>query len=289
MSRLLIINADDFGESAGTTRGILEGIDAGVVTSTTILANMPGTDEALRLARERAGVASFGVHLNLCEGTSLAGAAGARTLVDASGAFRAKRKQALRAVARRFDLSDVAREFDAQISRVRDAGVAISHLDGHKHLHQLPGVATVVVRLAALHGIPRIRCTLEEGLWPRGIPVSVALSRLARMRFARHLARRARAAGLRFPQRTLDMAELIRADGPGARLRILAGSPISAAASVELFCHPGRADESQRDGLSFEQQARITRRVAELEWLKTGEIRALAHDAGLHLGRYEEL
>jgi predicted glycoside hydrolase/deacetylase ChbG (UPF0249 family) len=285
VSGLLIINADDFGENPGTTRGILEGIDAGVVTSTTILANMPGTEEALRLARQRAGVASFGVHLNLCEGTSLAGVGGARTLVDASGAFRSKRTQALRAVARRLDLVDVAREFDAQISRVRDAGVAISHLDSHKHLHQLPGVASVVLRLAVLHGITRIRCTLEEGLWPRGLPLVDAASRIVRTTCARALAPRARAAGLRFPARTLDVAELMRADGPGARLRML----VHPASATELVCHPGRGDTAGDDLLPAGARARVARRVAELDWLLGGELRVLARDAGLRVGRYDEL
>ncbi len=285
MSGLLVINADDFGESPTTTRGIVEGIDAGVVTSTTILANRPGTGEALRFARERAGVASFGVHLDLCEGVALAGVRGARSLVDASGAFRGKRAQALRAFARRLDFVDLARELDAQISRVREAGVAISHLDGHKHLHQLPGVSAVVVRLAVLHGIPRVRCTLEQGLWPRGLSAGEAISRLVRTRLARGLARRAGKAGLRFPQRTLEIGELMRADGPAARLRVLAGI----SGSAELFCHPGAAPLATDDSLRDHARARAARRAAELDWLLGGELRLLAGDAGLRFVRYDEL
>lgn len=280
---LLIVNADDFGESAATTRGILEAMDAGVVTSTTILANQPGTEEALRLARERGKSASFGVHLNLCEGNALVGARGAPSLVDASGVFRAKRAQGLRALARRLDPADVARELGAQIARVREAGVEVSHLDGHKHLHQLPGVASVVARLAREHGIERVRCTRERGAAPAGAGAAGRASRAARVIFAAAFARRLRALGLRFPAETLDLHALVAAPGPGPRLQRLA----ALRAPAELFCHPGALGGDASS--SGPPRARAERRDAERAWLVSGELRVLAHDAGLRLGSYWEL
>ena len=91
----LIINSDDFGETIEITRGILEGIEGSVVTSTTILANMPGTDLAIEEAAGRGREASFGVHLNLCEGRPLTAP---RTLMGRDGCFRPKRDVAVRAM-----------------------------------------------------------------------------------------------------------------------------------------------------------------------------------------------
>ncbi|HUN71025.1 MAG TPA: ChbG/HpnK family deacetylase, partial [Steroidobacteraceae bacterium] len=71
----VIVHADDFGETADITEGICLAIEAGVVTSTSVMANMPGTAEALRRGPALAQQASFGVHLNLCEGRPLTGGA----------------------------------------------------------------------------------------------------------------------------------------------------------------------------------------------------------------------
>lgn len=246
----VVVNADDFGATPEISAGIEACMDAGVVTSTTILANQPGSEDALRRASVRCGrpgarERSFGVHLNLCEGPALTGPS---SLTDGAGVFVRKRAQALRAFALRLDLEDVARELAAQIARVRDAGVAISHLDGHKHLHQLPGVADVVARLAVSHGIERVRCTRERGLWPPGVAAGAALSRLARRGLARALAPRLRARHLRSPARTLDLAELMALATTPARVARLA-SHARDSAPTEVFCHPGgpgrRADESR--------------------------------------------
>ena len=100
----LIIHADDFGESAVTTRGVLLAIEAGVVTSTSIMTNMPGTDEALVEATGRGCSVSFGVHLNLCEGYPLTPA---RTLRQGSGRFVSKRALALKACLGRLDPAEL--------------------------------------------------------------------------------------------------------------------------------------------------------------------------------------
>src|SRR6185437_11830965 len=91
----VIVHADDFGETVDITEGICVAIEAGVVTSTTVMVNMPGTAEALRRLPQLTRQASFGLHLNLCEGRPLTGGA---TLVDANGAFLRKRVLAARAV-----------------------------------------------------------------------------------------------------------------------------------------------------------------------------------------------
>src|SRR5665213_766927 len=91
----LIVDADDFGETEQITLGICAGIDAGVVTSTSIMANMPATDFALAKARALSQRASFGVHVTLCEGRPLTSA---RSLTDAAGNFVSKRQLFLRSI-----------------------------------------------------------------------------------------------------------------------------------------------------------------------------------------------
>lgn len=271
---LVIVNADDFGETPEITRGIVECIDAGVLTSTTILANMPATQEALRLAAARGRSASFGVHLNLCEGPALTRAP---SLVDAAGHFRRKRAQALRAFLHRLAAADVEAELRAQIARVAEAGVAISHLDGHKHLHQLPGVGPIVARLARELGIERVRCTLEQRSGAPGAPVAVSAARQVRIALARGFAPRARDHGLRFPERTLDLAQLLGVTEPDAQRALLRHS----GRSLEVFCHPGRAPAG-----ASERQAR---REHERRYLMSRAFTERVREVGGRLGTFWDL
>jgi len=273
---LVIVNADDFGETPGITRGIVECIDVGVLTSTTILANMPATDEALRLAAARGRSASFGVHLNLCEGPALTPA---RSLVDATGRFRRKRIQAFRAFAKRLDPAEVEAELRAQIARVAEAGVAISHLDGHKHLHQLPGVGPIVARLARELGIERVRCTLEQGSGIPGASLAVAVSRQVRIGLARGFGPLARDRGLRFPERTIDLTQILLA-GDARAQRTLLQRP---GRSLEVFCHPGHAPAGAAP------DAKAERREAELRYLLSGAFNERVAEAGGRLGTFWDL
>jgi len=152
----MIVNADDFGETEAITQGIFDCIQAGVVTSTTIMANMPGTNLAIRLAK--VAKASFGVHLNICEGYPLTSCP---SLVMRDGKFYPKQKQALRILSGRVDRKELQEELTAQVGFIRTAGIAVSHFDSHKQLHHLPVFSDAVIELAKRTGLERIRCANE--------------------------------------------------------------------------------------------------------------------------------
>ena len=59
-------------------------------------------------------------------------------------------------------IDDVERELHAQLTRVLDAGLPISHLDGHQHLHALPGIRGVVGELARRYAIGFVRRPRER-------------------------------------------------------------------------------------------------------------------------------
>jgi predicted glycoside hydrolase/deacetylase ChbG (UPF0249 family) len=222
----LVIHADDFGETVGITNGIRRAIEAGVLTSTSIMANMPATPDALQRARALAGYASFGVHLNLCEGRPLTGG---RSLVGADGEFHPKRMLIRRALSGKLSMRELESEISAQISLVRDAGVAISHADGHKHLHQLPVISTAVANVLPRFGIGRVRIMRLQSLAALG-KGSTFLRELAAWRASRIFRR----AALHSPVRTLDLREIME-NGFGNRGP---RSLVDARGAVELCCHP---------------------------------------------------
>jgi predicted glycoside hydrolase/deacetylase ChbG (UPF0249 family) len=164
--RLLIVNADDFGLTAGVSRGILEAHRRGIVSSTTAIASLPPQGD---LDREAVGLASLGIglHVNLTWGAPVSPRASVASLVDAEGRFH--RDPAVVAECARPD--DVRRETEAQIEAFhRRFGRAPTHLDSHHHTHRLPRVGDAVLQVALGAGLP-IRSQdpgFRDGLRRRG-------------------------------------------------------------------------------------------------------------------------
>ena len=159
----LIINADDLGADVARNEGIFEAIRAGVVTSATILPNGPALEHAL--GKIRSGgfeEISFGVHLNLTEGRPLA--AGLSCLTGPDGNFLGK-ATAHRLLLKTGDAplkTELAREATLQIERLLDAAIAITHIDGHQHVHVFPSALRTVAETARSHGIRRMRIPDEK-------------------------------------------------------------------------------------------------------------------------------
>src|SRR5262245_16051457 len=229
----LIVHADDFGETDEITEGICQAIEAGAVTSTSIMANMPGTEAALPRVAGLSDRASFGVHLNFCEGRPLTSGP---SLVDDHGRLHAKRALFLKALRGQLSPTELETEITAQIARIHEAGVRISHVDGHKHLHQLPIVRSAVAKVLPRFGIERVRVTRLKRLGAARKPATLVREALAWQ--ADRTFRRAR---LRSPARVVDLQAIMRpanAGGGASLARSAAEGPI------EVFCHPGtqRAD-----------------------------------------------
>lgn len=263
----LIVHADDFGETEQITLGICECIDAGIVTSTSIMANMPATDFALSRARAIGERASFGVHLTLCEGRPLTAAP---CMTNPAGFFVSKRQLFLRSITGRLNEGEVEAEIEAQVSRIGAGGVRISHLDGHKHLHQLPVVCRAVAKVARRRGIERVRLAAMRKLAGFASPSSAAREVLAI-----HAARVFRAAQLRSPQRLVDIGFCKAAIAQPKLWREL----VAEGGVLEVFCHPGTE-------LADQEKPGSCDRSEELEFLLSADLRRLLADSGARLVNY---
>ena len=266
----IVIHADDFGETTSITDGIRRAIEAGALTSTSIMANMPATAYALRNVRPLSGQASFGVHLNLCEGRPLTPAT---TLKGASGEFHPKRMLIRRALSGRLALPELEQEIAAQIALIRDAGVSISHVDGHKHLHQLPIISTAVANVLPRFRIGRVRVTRLQSVAALG-KSGTLLRELAAWRAARIF----RKAGLHSPVRTVDLGEILR-KGFG---RHGPGSLVDSRGAVELCCHPALDEPIAAKPSSH-------RRSQELDYLLSAQFRELLNQVGARPVSYWEV
>ncbi len=151
----LIINADDFGLSASANRTIIECYLKGNLTSATLLVNMPGTENAVRLSKENLGL-GIGLHFCLTEGRPLTNCP---TLVDDKGEFLTRNALLRRLFWGGVAPDEIAAEFSAQLQRIRSFGIALTHLDSHQHVHMSPWVLKNILPIINESGIPlRIVC-----------------------------------------------------------------------------------------------------------------------------------
>ena len=158
----LIINADDLGAAEARNVGIFEAIQAGVVTSVSILANGQALEDALRRIRSqiRQNI-SLGIHINLSEGRPLS--SNLRLLTGQDGCFL-KKLSAHEILMRPEDPElerEISQELTNQIETLLDTGVRIDHLDGHQHVHVFPAVLPLAIKIAQKYKIPWMRIPKE--------------------------------------------------------------------------------------------------------------------------------
>lgn len=250
---LLIVNADDFGYTSGVNWGILQAIDCGIVTSTSLMVNMPGTAEALEFFRF-GRITAAGVHLCLTTGRPVSPPEEVSSLVDDQGFF--KRKKEL--FSSPLDGGEIRREFWAQIKKARDAGIDITHLDTHHHVHTHPLVLEALADIAAECRLPVRACSEEIAgyLSRRGIPV---VDIFCGSWYGENASEES------FWQAVLE----------GLR---------RGACSMEIMTHPGLADEELRRLSSY-----AVERERELAILCRSSLKKRLRESGVVLGSYRDL
>ncbi|MDI6631274.1 MAG: ChbG/HpnK family deacetylase [Bacillota bacterium] len=252
---LLIVNADDFGYTPGVNRGVAAAIRCGIVKSVSILANQPGTAEALAaLHRQEFTGVSAGVHLCVTKGRPLSLPELVPSLVDAGGDFKAR--QAF--LSSPLVVEELQREFFAQVDRVKAAGVAPTHLDTHHHVHAHPVV------LAALISVARACCLAVRHLDPG-------------------MRDRLRTEAIPTPDRFCGDWFAAQAT-PEAFRKFVAEARRRGTRSLELMTHPGEVDGDLRRLSGY-----TTEREKELAILCSPALKQWLQESGVRLGSYADL
>jgi chitin disaccharide deacetylase len=167
----LIVNADDFGLTAGVNRAIIELHQAGVLSSTTLMAKAAATGEAIAMARATPTL-GVGCHVVLVDGDPVLPPGDIASLIDQkTGRFPASLSVFLiRLFAGRIRPAEIEAEAGAQIARLQDSGLRLTHIDTHKHTHMFPPVLRPVLRAARAAGIPAVRNPFEPEWAVRATP-----------------------------------------------------------------------------------------------------------------------
>jgi hopanoid biosynthesis associated protein HpnK len=158
----LIITSDDFGLSSGVNLAVEKGWRDGILTCASIMPGADAFDEALLIARRNPGL-QVGLHLTLVQGRSVLPAEGIPGLADAAGNFSDNPVAAgMRYFFDRGLYCQLKREVEAQILRVIDAGIPLSHIDGHLNIHLHPTVFRILAELMPQYGIKSFRLSQER-------------------------------------------------------------------------------------------------------------------------------
>jgi chitin disaccharide deacetylase len=284
----LIVNADDLGWTDGVNRGIVEAFHHGIVTSASLLANGAAFAGAVETARS-APALGVGVHLNLSDGPPVADRETVTSLLNDDGEFaNGPESLFLRRVRRGPLLAEVETEWDAQIQKVCDAGIAPTHVDGHKHVHMLPGLFEIALRLAKRHGISAIRVSLEASGLRKALSsgtkrhAAVVMKQGVQARGLKLLARDAREQAERAGISTSDYFCGIAQTGQLTREGVEQFMRSLPDGTTELVCHPGYADAALQKSPTRLQDSRQT----ELQILTDTEIRNLVASLGIRLIDY---
>lgn len=157
----LVINADDYGKDLPTTLAIIDAFSKGLCASATIMATGEAFEEAVELAGYNHIVDKMGIHLNLTEGRPLTDPIrGVRIFCNEEGfynsLFRLSKPVNLKGFSRA-EKTVVFLELKAQIEKCLKAGLPLSHMDSHHHVHTRWEVWQVVKPLLKEFGIPRVR------------------------------------------------------------------------------------------------------------------------------------
>ena len=190
--RRLIVNADDFGLTDGINRAVRDLHHLGALTSTTLMAAAPHFREAVEISQQQK-LLGVGCHIVLLDGTPVADPATIPTLLDPASQrgsdprFRATLGEFVRDLyLGRIDSTHIEREAMAQILRLQQAGVSLTHVDTHKHTHMFPRVLKSVMRAAQACNIRAIRNPFEPA-WSVAATPGAGLVRTWQVRLLRTL------------------------------------------------------------------------------------------------------
>ncbi|MGA7742604.1 MAG: ChbG/HpnK family deacetylase [Polyangia bacterium] len=262
----LVVNADGFAGDAAITRGTLRAHREGIVTSASVIGNC-AEPEAVRAELATVPALGIGVHLTLTGGAPVAQPSTVRSLLGPDEHFPSEVREVFLSWAKAAPRSDeIEREFEAQVARLRDAGLVIDHLSTCHDVGFLPVVGRAVEAVARRHGIAGVRTAVERPTlaWFTEIRRSLTTAALCSLAWFN----RRQMGILRHGPRTWGYFESGRLD----EIRILEILGRLGPGIHELMCAPRESDDAVERGelaalLSARVRDGLTRRgIALCRW-----------------------
>lgn len=268
--RRLIVTADDFGCDVAVNEAVEKAHRDGILTSASLMVGAPAAADAIVRARRLPGL-RVGLHLVLIDGEPVLPPRDIPALVVRDGSFDGNQ---MRAGVRYFfspgARRQLAAEIRAQFEAFRRTGLALDHVDAHKHMHVHPTVARLLLEIGREYGMRAVRQPLEPLAVLRrvspgerfGLPFYAPAVALLRYRLRR--------AGLGYNDHAFGIAW----SGGLTEERLLALLPCLPPGTSEIYCHPASRTTPalaaampgyrHADELAALTSPAVRRRIAEL-------------------------
>lgn len=286
----LIVNADDFGFNREITDGIVESHHNGVVTSTTLMINMPAAEYAVGRVKDCPEM-SVGLHVNLTEGRPISDPGEIPSLVDAEGSFIDRPTFFKRANLCQLDSSHLRLEMKRQFEKIIELGHTPTHADSHHHSASCVQPFFIKLSLMKEFGIKRLRT--HRGWYHRdrlvkGLPASLWRTFTTNIRRGpfrvyyelQHVFCMLR--GISTPSERFGFFKVVsdrKMDFSMASVPSLVGAMPSG--TSELCCHPGFHSDDPND-----DEVMRNSRPAELKFLTDPAFRQALEEANIELVNY---
>jgi hopanoid biosynthesis associated protein HpnK len=272
----LIVTADDFGLAREVNEAIEAAHREGILTAASLMMGAPATEDAVARARDNPSL-RVGLHLVLVDGAPLLGAAAVPDLVDAEGRFRANMAVAGIAIfVSHRARAQLAAEIEAQFKAFRATGLALDHVNAHKHFHLHPTIGRLVVEMARRYGAAGVRVPYEPRAIVAAVEPGARASASAPAPWTALLRRRVAMAGLMAPDRVFGLAWSGAMNGERL-LALIAHLPDGLS---EIYCHPATG--------AYPGSAPGYRYAEELAALCASDVIAAMRDPSLRSGGYSD-
>lgn len=261
-----------------------------MVTSSTLMATGPAFGEAVELSKTVPRL-SIGCHVVLIDGAPVLPGGQIRSLTDANGSRRFRdglKTFAARAILGLVSSVEIEAEAGAQIRKLQDAGVPISHFDAHKHTHLFPRILLPLLRAAATRGVRAVRNPFGPRLPLRSNQLFARPSlwtRYAELHVLNRFAARFREAVDRQGFATPDGTLGIEVTGTLDESLFRAIAQNIPEGTWEFVCHPGYNDADLQMARTRLRESRET----ELRVLTLPAARAVLAEEGVELISYRDL
>jgi hopanoid biosynthesis associated protein HpnK len=164
MRKFLIVTADDFGLHEAVNEAVEQASQAGVLTAASLMVAAPAAGDAIRRARKLPNL-RVGLHLVLADGGAMLAPPLIPGLADETGHMNSRMfVNALRF----FMFPEIRRQLEAEIraqfSAFARTGLALDHVNVHKHFHMHPILLDMLLRIGRDYGVSAVRVP-HEPLW----------------------------------------------------------------------------------------------------------------------------
>jgi predicted glycoside hydrolase/deacetylase ChbG (UPF0249 family) len=286
----VIINADDIGMTPGVTRGIVESMLNGIVTSSTFMASMPDAENGAE--QVAAHGLNVGVHLNLTNGRPLMPAEAVPSIVTKGGEFLSNGELHARFREGKASLEEIELECNRQVERTIELGIRPTHVDTHHHMHSWFPLAKVIKRVAARHGIRKIRTLRTADVYFGGTAAGNSREDQRARRRKRYDGFKLTLGGFRTPLALMKRGafEMPENRSTGRRYHdewiylIEKLGELGRPGVYEIPCHPAYSDAALANLSNWSNS-----REAELAALTSDEVKDAVARSGIQLISYAEL